>query len=318
MMREAPDVVATRNGRCVRAAIAEPARDFQRTYATGVRALVAMREGLLAGGQSDPPSTVSGEDLRPLLSAVFSPDILELRAIDWASSSPVLDHVVHHEAVHEIVDRDELRRRLHPEDRRCFGLFHPAMPDHPVIFTEIALTSGSISAMSEILAMDRAPLRADAATTAVFYSISDAQPGLRGIPFGHLLIARAVRALSRTLPGLHEFVTLSPLPLFRRWLTDVAVPRRASEKLQKSLPDFQARAPDADAPFTGEELRNAAEAYLLHARREDGRPVDPVARFHLGNGASLDRVHLAADLSPRGTQQSFGVMATYRYERQNP
>lgn len=289
MMRDPASVLDRPAGECADASAAASAPESVLAYADGVRALIGMREELLAGDLDTFTSTVTDHDLRPVLAAMFDPAVLELRVIDGTSSAALQDHLIRHEAVHGISDRDELRRRLQPSDRRCFGLFHPALPDEPVIFTEIALTREPVSSMAEILASDRPVLSAESVTTAVFYSISAAQPGLRGMSFGAQLIERAVTALIAELPDLETFVTLSPIPGLRRWLTGT--------------------------PGAPDDLRVAAEEYVLRARRADGRPDDPVARFHLGNGAQLADIRVDADPSPRGLRQSFGVMASYRYER---
>jgi len=284
-------------------------------YADGVRALVAMRESILAARGHEPAPGAAEGDIRRLLASLFSPEILELQVIDWASPSAVLDRIVQYEAVHDIADREELRRRLQPEDRRCYGLFHPAMPHDPVIFTEVALTSGPVASIDLILERERTPLRAESATTAIFYSISGSQPGLRGIAFGGLMIARVLAHLRTAVPRLNEFLTLSPIPGLRSWLSDRSVSEDASAFRRMSAQSLADSAPDSGVPGARDELRRAAAAYLLDARREDGRPADPVARFHLGNGARLDHVYVDADRSARGVQESFGLMASYRYER---
>ncbi|MCR2810519.1 MULTISPECIES: malonyl-CoA decarboxylase family protein [unclassified Microbacterium] len=294
-----------------------PAANRPLAYCDGVRAIVAMREELLERGGNATFGAVTAEDLRPLLAALFSPSALELRSVGWDSPGSVLDHIVRHEAVVEIADRCELRRRLQPEDRRCFGLFHPAMPDEPVIFTEIALTRRPVSAIGEILGRERIAIREEDATTAVFYSISSSQPGLRGIAFGDLLIRRAAAALLDQLPRLEQFITLSPLPGFRGWLSASAEFQSTTPSPRQSMAEPSTGVLEVGTSTGDDELRGSAEEYLLQARRGDGRPVDPVARFHLGNGARLTHIHLNADQSPRGIKQSFGVMASYRYERQD-
>jgi len=316
MMRDPASVLEWQAGDVVGTAADKRAAHAALEYGDGVRALVAMREGILTRGAHASAPVVADEDIRRVLESLFSPEVLELRAIDWASPSAVLDRIVRYEAVHDIADRDELRRRLQPDDRRCFGLFHPAMSDDPVIFTEIALTSGPVASIDGILAAERTPVSAEAATTAIFYSISGSQPGLRGIAFGGLLIARATAALRRALPRLDEFLTLSPLPGFRSWISDVADSGEAPAQLRALARSLADPALGPEAPAKDEELRRAAEAYLLDTRPADGRPVDSVARFHLGNGATLDRVYVGADTSARGLRESFGVMASYRYERQ--
>ena len=280
-------------------------------------ALVELRQELLARLAAEPALAEAESDLRRRLSTEFSPTRLELHAVDWASPAPVLDSIMRHEAVHEIADRDELRRRLQPADRRCYALFHPALPDVPVAFTEVALTPGAVSSITEMLDPGREPIAAEQATTAVFYSITSCQAGLRGISFGDVLLKGAVAALDRELPHLTEFVTLSPLPGFRRWLDGAgAAGEFAETSAESETASNQPRRGSGRAAADDESLRRAAEAYLLREQLADGRPADAVARFHLGNGARLERVQLHADPSERGMQASFGVMACYRYERQ--
>jgi len=292
VMRSAISVPSAREG-------AFTAAERRPAHLGRVRELVALRERLLVRGHPAPADGVTADELRRVLVTMFPPESLELAAIDWASPRVTHDALERHEAVHEIIDRADLRRRLHPADRVCFGLFHAALPAEPLVFAEIALTSGMPETITEILAPDRVPQDIDLATTAVFYSISAAQPGLRGIAFGKLLIARAVATLHRDHPRIRDVVTLSPMPGLRRWLVAVT----------------EARTPEA--PPEDDALRDLSETYLRHSRRGDGSRLDAVARFHLGNGASLDRIHLRADPSPRGMQQSFGAMASYRYERQD-
>jgi malonyl-CoA decarboxylase len=282
------------------------------SVAGGTRALIGMRRDALALQQEDPAVDEVEHDLRELLSASFDQRRLEHRAIDSSSPITVLEHIMRHDAVHRIDSWPELQRRLHPQDRRCFGLFHPAVPDRPVAFTEIALTIHPPTSVDEILAPDRIEVAVELATTAVFYSISSGDPGLRGIRFGESLIKRARGELQRALPRLSRFVTLSPIPGFRRWLAEVALEAGAPDDL-RALHNELERVDPSDADDTA--LRHAAERYVLSIRRGDGRPADAVARFHLGNGARLERIEVRADLSARGRKQSYGVMACYRYER---
>jgi malonyl-CoA decarboxylase len=204
-----------------------------------------------------------------------------------------LEKIIAYEAVHAIDSWSALRRRLEPEDRRCFAFFHPAMPDEPLIFVEIALTKGIPSSVQTLLADDGTPIADTEADTAVFYSISNCQAGLAGISFGNTLIKQVAGDLALELPNLKTFVTLSPVPGLRNWI--------ASEQIHHdpSSPDTMAR---------------LAAHYLLAAKRGDGMPVDPVARFHLGNGAVLHAVHLGADTSEKGIEQSGGVMVNYLYD----
>ncbi|WP_099827270.1 malonyl-CoA decarboxylase [Oceaniglobus indicus] len=249
--------------------------------------LVSMRADLLALLPRHPDLAPLDVDFCHLLSSWFNRGFLLLQPVDWESPAVLLEKIVAYEAVHAIDSWDDLRRRLYPADRRCFAFFHPAMPGDPLIFVEIALTRGIPGSIQSVLAEDRAPLAAEDADTAVFYSISNCQAGLAGISFGNSLIKQVVADLSASLPGLKTFVTLSPVPGLMRWIGD------------------------GDRPA---DLRPLAAHYLLDAKRDDGQPLDPVARFHLGNGASVHRLHADADTSPRGQRQSGGVMVNYAYD----
>ncbi|MEV1131868.1 malonyl-CoA decarboxylase family protein [Agromyces sp. NPDC049794] len=306
--------------RAILTALAEvPAVSSRRTQlfrrlesvAAGTRVLIAMRRDALAYRLEEPSMDAVERDLRQQLSTSFAPANLVFRAIDGSSPATVLEHVVNHDAVHPISGWDELRRRLGPTDRRCFGLFHQALPDRPVAFTEVALTSEMPTSIDGILDPDRTPVSTERATSAVFYSISSSEPGLRGIRFGEALLERSIAALHRDLTHLRAFVTLSPMPGFRQWLADAVASGSATDDLARLHRGLERGLPPADGD---DRLRRAAEAYLLSTTREDGRSTDPVARFHLGNGARLERIQLGADLSARGRAQSFGAMACYRYE----
>lgn len=272
---------------------AEPQRQelFRRlNQAEGATAqLVRMRVDLLRLLKEHPTLKRSDMDLTHLLRSWFNRGFLVLKQISWDTPASILEKIVAYEAVHEIQDWDDLRRRLHPPDRRCFAFFHPAMPDEPLIFVEVALTEAVPGSIQAVLAEDRAPLDIEAARTAVFYSISNCQKGLAGISFGNLLIKQVASELAQALPQLTTFVTLSPIPGLRRWAEGEGI---------------------THPPAPGD----LAAHYLLNARRSDGLPVDPVARFHLGNGAAVLEVHDAADASPKGAAQSYGVMVNYHYD----
>ena len=255
--------------------------------------IVAMRNDLLRFMKTDAALAKLDADLRHLLSSWFNRGFLVLRPINWESPAHVLEKIIAYEAVHAIDSWDDLRRRLQPSDRRCFGFFHPAMPDEPLIFVEVALTKGIPGSIQTVLSEGRAPLPEAQADTAVFYSISNCQAGLAGISFGNSLIKQVAGDLSRALPQITTFVTLSPIPGLMKWLDE------------KGLTD---RIDDPDA------LRALATYYLLEAKREGGLPRDPVARFHLNNGASVHEVHARADLSPNGRAQSGGAMVNYLYD----
>jgi malonyl-CoA decarboxylase len=256
-------------------------------------ALVKMRADLLRLGRDEPALRALDLDFRHLFKSWFNRGFLVLRPISWESPARILEKIIAYEAVHAIDTWEDLRRRVEPEDRRCFAFFHPAMPDEPLIFVEVALTRGIPGSVQGVLAEDRDALPAEQADTAVFYSISNCQEGLAGISFGNSLIKQVAADLSIELPGLKTFVTLSPIPGLRAWMNEAA--------------------PDAD-PADDAKMRALAAHYLVRAKGTGGAPRDPVARFHLGNGASVHQVHAGADRSPKGQAQSHGVMVNYLYD----
>lgn len=272
----------------------------------GTAALVGMRADLLPLLPEHPGLHPVDADFVHLFSSWFNRGFLLLRRIDWSTPADVLEKIIRYEAVHEIGGFEDLRRRVAPPDRRCFGFFHPQMPDDPLIFVEVALTRGVPGSIGALLDDGRTVLDAEDADTAAFYSISNTQAGLKGISFGNFLIKQVVDELARDVPNLRTFVTLSPLPGFARWLAGEGLPDAIAAEGWKD---------DAERRVALEpELAAAAARYLTEAKNGAGKPLDPVARFHLGNGASLDRINPFADLSPRGLELSFGVMVNYRYD----
>ncbi|MDX1822074.1 MAG: malonyl-CoA decarboxylase [Paracoccaceae bacterium] len=267
----------------------------------GTADLVAMRVDLMAAAKAEPDLGRVDLDFRHLFASWFNRGFLVLRRIGWESPANILEKIIAYEAVHEIHSWADLRRRLEPPDRRCFAFFHPAMPDDPLIFVEVALTQGIPGAIGPLLAEERRPLPPGKVDTAVFYSISNCQAGLRGISFGNSLIKQVVDVLGREVAGLKTFVTLSPIPGLSRWI---------------ETQDEAARAMLGADPATlePEALRRLAARYLLEAKAKDGAPLDPVARFHLGNGAEVHEIHASADLSAKGRQQSCGAMVNYLYD----
>jgi malonyl-CoA decarboxylase len=259
--------------------------------ATG--SLVRMRADLLRLGKGEPDLEALDLDFRHLLSSWFNRGFLVLRPISWESPAHVLEKIIAYEAVHAIDSWDDLRRRLEPTDRRCFAFFHPAMPDEPLIFVEVALMKGIAQSIQILLAEGREVKPAEEANTAVFYSISNCQPGLAGISFGNSLIKQVAADLSQELPELRTFVTLSPLPGFAKWLDETTI-----------------NASTAGGPL----LCAYAAHYLVHVKDRSGMPIDPVARFHLGNGAIVHQVHAGADTSAKGRRQSAGLMVNYLYD----
>jgi malonyl-CoA decarboxylase len=286
----------------------------------GTEALVRIREELARHLKTHPDLEALDADFAHLFSSWFNRGFLVLRRIDWTTPANILEKIIRYEAVHTIRDWDDLRRRLQPSDRRCFAFFHPQLLDEPLIFVQVALAKEIPAAIETLLAEDREPIAADQATTAVFYSISNCQEGLRGVSFGNFLIKQVVEDLKRELPGLNTFVTLSPVPGFAGWLER----ERANEA--SSLVTAQGRAALAllDQPDWNEDdgkreavravLLPIAAAYMLKAKTPSGKPVDPVARFHLGNGARLERLNFLGDLSPRGMKQAHGLMVNYLYK----
>ena len=259
--------------------------------ATG--ALVRMRADLLRLGGEDDALQALDMDFRHLFASWFNRGFLVLRPINWESPAHILEKIIAYEAVHAIGSWDDLRRRVQPADRRCFAFFHPAMPDEPLIFVEIALTQGVPGSIQDLLAEDREALPSKDANTAVFYSISNCQKGLASISFGNSLIKQVAADLKLEMPGLKTFVTLSPIPGLVSWL--------------------EAEGHDYD-PGDDDQVKRLAAYYLLMAKHEAGGPLDPVARFHLGNGAMVRQIHARADTSKRGLAQSAGAMVNYLYD----
>ena len=282
---------------------------------SGTSELVAMRTDLLRLMKGHRDLAALDRDIVHLLSSWFNRGFLVLRRIDWSTPANILEQIIRYEAVHEIHDWNDLRRRIDPADRRCYAFFHPALVDEPLIFVEVALTEQIPGAIAPLLAADRQPVPIERARTAVFYSISNTQRGLGGISFGSFLIKQVVEELRRELPKLDNFVTLSPVPGFMQWLkqaSDVPVSdedRALLENLDK--PDWFG---DAELePQLRAVLEPLAAHYFLKARTSKGRLIDSVARFHLGNGARLERIDWLGDVSPKGLRESAGIMVNYLY-----
>ena len=282
----------------------------------GTGALIAMRSEITAHLHDEPELKLLDADLKHLFASWFNRGFLALRRIDWQSPAAVLEKLIAYEAVHEIKGWDDLRRRLAP-DRRCFAFFHPALAGEPLIFVEVALVQGLATAMSPLLARetDEEAARAQAACadTAIFYSISNCQDGLRGISFGNFLIKQVVEELQAEFPQLKRFSTLSPVPGFRRWLM---------QRLADGSDPDAALVPELERDGWWHDLAQSeklrAPLLRLCARYLTRRPsirVDPVARLHLGNGARLERINWLGNSAPRGIQESFGIMVNYLYDR---
>jgi malonyl-CoA decarboxylase len=282
-------------------------------------ALVRMRAELIAHLSARPDLRAVDADFLHLFGSWFNRGFLVMRPIDWSTPATILERIIRYEAVHAIDGWNDLRARLEPPDRRCFAFFHPQLADEPLIFVEVALTSEMPAAIAPLLDPERAPLRPKDATTAVFYSISNTQAGLAGVSFGHFLIKQVAEDLKRDLPNLRTFVTLSPVPGFARWLKGVS----GTDEGGFDADEREVLAGLADPAWAGDPeqveaarrvLVGAAATYFLKAKTDRGRPVDPVARFHLGNGARLERLNFLGDLSPKGLRQSHGLMVNYCYD----
>ncbi|MXQ12148.1 malonyl-CoA decarboxylase [Microvirga makkahensis] len=304
-------------------AAAEPRRQelFRRLNLApgGTAALIRMREDLSDYIKGNPGLKCVDADFAHLFSSWFNRGFLVLRPIDWTTPANILEKIIRYEAVHAIQNWDDLRNRLEPEDRRCYGFFHPQLVDEPLIFVEVALTKGIPDAIGPLLDLARKPIAASEATTAVFYSISNTQKGLGGVTFGNFLIKQVVENLKRELPNLKTFVTLSPVPGFAAWLAR----ERKTEESACLVPEAKEALTALDDtawygdPAIAERVRAVliptAAYYFLRAKDPKGRPVDPVARFHLGNGARLERLNFLGDVSSKGLQQSHGLMVNYLY-----
>jgi malonyl-CoA decarboxylase len=289
----------------------------------GTAELVAMREDLLdAMAHRDDLGPVDA-DFVHLFSSWFNRGFLVLRRIDWSTPAIVLEKIIRYEAVHRIRGWDDLRRRIDPPDRRCYAFFHPALVDDPLIFVEVAFARDIPTAIAPILTSHREVVQPDRATTAVFYSISNCQRGLAGVSFGHFLIKQVAEEISREIANIATFVTLSPVPGFADWLAQ----ERARPASTVIAEDDRAALANLDVqgwwqiPATRDPVREplirAAAWYFMHARSKSGTPVDPVARFHLGNGARLEQIDWLADTSSKGLSQSHGLMVNYLYDLKN-
>ena len=297
----------------------------------GMETLVAMRERVGKLLKKHPELGPLDADLKYLFGLWFNRGFLRLERIGWHTSALILEKLIHYESVHEINGWPDLRRRLAP-DRRCFAFFHPALANEPIIFVEIALTKGLVGELEPLLDLNAPVLAPEEADTAVFYSISNCMDGLRGISFGNFLIKQVVVELGNELPGLKLYSTLSPLPRFASVLRDNNNAEGFTrERLSRLLGEYasklvqEAKKPDpVDALFhlledplshrdvLAKPLHRLALAYLTQARFKN-HLVDPVARFHLSNGARLERVNRFGNARSYGLSDSFGLMANYRY-----
>ena len=305
------------------------------TIPDGMKFLVDLRATLLARVKDDPYLAALDSDLRALLANWFDIGFLELQRIDWSSPAVLLERLVGYEAVHEIRSWSDLKNRL-DSDRRCYALFHPRMPAEPLIFVEVALVRGLAGSVQQLLDKKAPLLDAKVADTAIFYSISNCQRGLAGISFGNFLIKRVVTVLGAEYPNIKTFATLSPMPGFRKWLSG----RIAEEEALLSAEETAALAalfPEDAKPANGAVAlaglfarrswhRDAAVVkaldpimvrlgarYLLTAG-QGKRALDPVAHFHLSNGARVERISMCADVSEKGIRESATLMVNYLYD----
>ncbi len=302
----------------------------------GVKFLVDMRADILRYLRDQPELEPIDDELYSLFGSWFDIGNLELRRITWSSPAMLLEKLIAYEAVHEIRSWTDLRNRL-DSDRRCYAFFHPRMPDEPLIFVEIALTKDMAGNIHQLLDEAAPPLDPNAAQAAIFYSISNTQLGLRGVSFGGFLIKRVAEMLAADFPRLKIFATLSPIPTLRRWL-DERLKAKDASLFGKHERERLCAAAAGNDPYTGLStllvqgfasqgqvpevlhgtLMHLCAHYLVEAKDGQpdatGRPLDPVARFHLGNGARLERINWLADTSPRGVKQSAGLMVNYLYK----
>ena len=255
--------------------------------------LVEMRADLLRLAKQSPELQAFDLDFKHLFASWFNRGFLVLRPVNWESPAHILEKIIEYEAVHAIDSWEDLRLRLEPRDRRCFAFFHPAIPDEPLIFVEVALTKGTPTSIQELLSEAREEVATEQIDTAVFYSISNCQAGLANVSFGNFLIKQVASDLSLELEGLKKFITLSPIPGLGNWL-------------RKTHPNWNS---DDEVG-----LRSLTAHYLINEKSSNNLPLDPVARFHLGNGAIVEKVHVEADNSENGKLQSLGCMVNYLYD----
>jgi len=273
----------------------------------GTRRLVKMREHLLAAMRENPELKKIDTDFHHLFNAWFNRGFLLIQPIDWTTPAHILEKIIAYEAVHEIASWSELRRRLQPSDRYCYGFFHPSMEDEPLVFVEVALTDQIPQGIGEILHRDTESYAPENPSCAIFYSISNCHAGLAGVSFGNFLIKQVATSLKQRFPQLKTFSTISPAPGFRSWLDSQAQERKDIASL---IGEFSA---DADEAMRTELEKHAAN-YFLEQKNSRGRPLDPVARFHLKNGAILERINILGNPSEKGMERSLGVMVNYVYD----
>ena len=296
----------------------------------GTAALLRLRRALMQRLPQRADLQAIEHDLLHLLGSWFNPGFLQMRRVDWNAPAQLLEKIIHHEAVHAIDGWDDLRRRLQP-DRRCFAFFHPQLPEEPLIFVEVALLGEMPAAIAPLIDKQATPLSQERFRVAAFYSISNCEPGLRGVSLGNFLIKSVAEQLQRELPRLRLFCTLSPIPRFAQWLlagpvfADLPGLRKAGVVLldkararllalcDGELSRLQAASVhDKLGPDDAGALQSLAAAFLVH--QSTTLQSDPVARFHLDNGARLERLNLRGNMSAAGLRQSCGLMVNYVYD----
>ena len=286
--------------------------------------LIKMRQDLLGILPDHVELNEVDGDFKKLFTSWFNGGFLLLKRLDWSSSASILEKIIEYEAVHSMSGWDDLRARLDPADRHIYGFFHPRLEEEPLIFVEVALTKEKPSQIKSILEQDRVIVDPNDARTAVFYSISNCQQGLRGIPLGSFLIKQVVEDLRSSFPHLKDYVTLSPVPGFARWVDSLLSgdlningdEQSLSEEMKSIFENLRTRdlsLEDLSDPQLQNALHSALAWYLTAQKNAYGQPEDPVARFHLGNGAQLERINWPADLSESGLKLSLGAMVNYAY-----
>ncbi|MBC7446099.1 MAG: malonyl-CoA decarboxylase [Polaromonas sp.] len=314
-----------------RATVSPRRRLLQRfsVYPGGIEFLVGLRADILPFLKTDKRLLALDVEMEYMFSTWFDVGFLDLQRISWDSPASLIEKLIQYEAVHDIKSWSDVKNRL-DSDRRCYGFFHPRLPGVPLIFVEVALVDEMVSHIEPLLDESAATADLGKATTAIFYSISNTQAGLRGVSFGDSLIKRVVETLKQEFPKLRTFATLSPIPGFKSWLG-----RHAGAMLDKLDDKSRAALERAIAPeplsagtfltatggalALGEKspvrlLLLQSAAHYLGQVLKDGKPLDPVARFHLGNGARIERLNWAGDPSPKGLGQSYGLMVNYLYD----
>ncbi|UHJ66071.1 malonyl-CoA decarboxylase [Melaminivora jejuensis] len=318
-----------------RALVAPRTRLLQRfaVFPEGLRFLVDLRAELLPRLKAERRLLPLDAELEQLFSTWFDVAFLELRRLSWDSPASLLEKLIKYEAVHDIKSWADLKNRV-GEHRRCYGFFHPRLQGEPLIFVEVALVDAISDSITPLLDETAAPADLKRATTAIFYSISNTQTGLRGVSFGDSLIKHVVETLTEEFPRLRTFATLSPIPGFRAWLTKngatvlaelgdkeraelaraLQLPAKSAPELAQVLAAAAEQGLELPAKSPLRRLLKRSAARYLGQELKDGRPVDPVARFHLGNGARVERLNWAGDPSAKGIKQSFGLMVNYLYD----